>query len=322
VPKSALITGITGQDGYYLSQHLMSLGYQVHGIVRGQQNPKRQVVTRDLPDVLLHEADLLDPSSLLRAIDRAKPDEVYNLAAVSFVQYSFGNPILTAQVTGIGALNLLELLRGAPAVRFYQASTSEMFGNAEKSPQDERTPFHPRSPYGVAKVFAHLSVVNYREAHGLFAVGGILFNHESPRRGPEFVTRKITKAAAATKRGLQNKVELGNLDAERDWGFAGDYVQAMHLMLQQSKPQDFVIGTGEMHSVREVAQIAFSALGLRWEDHVVTSAADMRAAEIHQLRADATRAREVLGWRPTIGFEELIRMMVEADVKALETPGG
>lgn len=321
MPKVALISGITGQDGHYLSTHLLSLGYEVHGIVRGQQNPKRQIVARELPDVRLHEADLLDASSLRRALEQAKPNEIYNLAAVSFVQYSFENPILTAQVTGLAVLNWLELVRSARGVRFYQASTSEMFGNAEQTPQNERTPFHPRSPYGVAKVFAHHATVNYREAYDLFAVSGILFNHESPKRGPEFVTRKITMAAAAIKRGVRRSVQLGNLEAERDWGFSGDYVKAMHLMLQQSKAEDFVVGTGETHSVREVAEIAFSEVGLRWEDHVVTGEADMRPAEIHQLRADATRAREVLGWRPTVSFDALVRMMVRSDLQALEGPG-
>jgi GDPmannose 4,6-dehydratase len=315
---TALITGITGQDGYYLSEHLLSLGYQVHGVVRGQQNPKKAIVARALPDVVLHEGDLLDPSSLRRIADLVKPDEIYNLAAISFVQYSFANPLLTAQVTGFGALNLLEIVRDLGTARFYQASTSEMFGNADTSPQNEQTPLRPRSPYGVAKVFAHHATVNYREAYGLFGVSGILFNHESPKRGPEFVTRKISMAAAAIKRGQQESVELGNLDARRDWGFAGDYVRAMHLMLQRSTPEDFVVGTGETHSVREVAQIAFGALGLHWEDHVVTGDADIRPAEIHELRADATRAREALGWQPTVAFEELIGMMVKSDLQALD----
>jgi GDPmannose 4,6-dehydratase len=312
-----LITGITGQDGPYLAEHLLGLGYRVHGVVRGQQNPKRDQVARRLPDVTLHEADLLDSASLRRVIDTASPDEVYNLAAISFVQYSFNNPFLTTEVTGLGALRLLDILRNT-TVRFYQASTSEMFGMVTVSPQNEQTAFHPRSPYGVAKVFAHHATINYREAHGLFAVSGILFNHESPRRGLEFVTRKVTRGAAAIKQGLQKRLELGNLDAVRDWGFAGDYVRAMHLMLQQPEPSDFVVGTGRTHSVRDLCSLAFQAVGLTWQDHVVSSEAHVRPAEVPELRADASRARSILGWAPTVSFEELVAMMVEHDVRELQ----
>lgn len=314
---TALITGITGQDGLYLSEHLLGLGYEVHGLIRGQRNPKRELIRELLPDVRLHEGDLLDDASLRSAFERSQPDEVYNLAAVSFVQYSFANPFLTAEVTGLSVLRLLELIREEPKTRFYQASTSEMFGLARETPQNERTPFHPRSPYAVAKTFAHHATVNYREAYGLFAVPGILFNHESPRRGPEFVTRKVTRAAAAIKLGVQDKLELGNLDARRDWGFAGDYVRAMHLMLRQDEPSDFVVGTGQTHSVRDLASIAFRAVGLPWERFVVTSEAHMRPADVPELCADASRARALLGWRPTVSFEELVTMMVEHDLKGL-----
>lgn len=314
----ALITGITGQDGLYLAELLLARDYEVHGLIRGQQNPKRKLVEQILPDVRLHEGDLLDETSLRRAFDAAAADEVYNFAAISFVQYSFANPHLTAQVTGLSVLRLLELIREAGRTRFYQASTSEMFGLARETPQNEGTPFHPRSPYAMAKVFAHHATVNYREAYGLYAVSGILFNHESPRRGFEFVTRKVTRAAAAIRLGLQSTVELGNLDARRDWGFAGDYVRAVHLMLRQPEPSDFVVGTGVTHSVRDLAEIAFRTVGLRWEDHVRTSSAHLRPADVPELRADATRAHELLGWRPTVSFEELIAMMVEQDLRELE----
>lgn len=315
---TALITGVTGQDGFYLAELLLSKGYEVHGLVRGQQNPKRKTVESLLPDVRLHEGDLLDDASLRRTFDRCAPDEVYNLAAVSFVQYSFANPYLTAQVTGLAVLRILELIREAPRTRFYQASTSEMFGLARESPQTESTPFHPRSPYAVAKVFAHHATVNYRESYGLFALCGILFNHESPYRGLEFVTRKITRAAAAIKLGLQDRLELGALDSRRDWGFAGDYVRAMHLMLQQEEPGEFVVGTGVTHAVRDVVEIAFRAVDLRWTDYVVSTEAHVRPAEVPELQADATRARTILGWRPTVTFEQLIEMMVEHDLRELD----
>jgi GDPmannose 4,6-dehydratase len=315
---SALITGITGQDGYYLAELLLANGYEVHGLVRGQQNPKEDALRAALPDVRLHAGDLLDEVSLRNAFGKSSPDEVYNLAAVSFVQFSFANPLLTAEVSGVSVLRLLELIRQDPSIRFYQASTSEMFGLAAESPQRETTAFHPRSPYGVAKTFAHHATVNYRESFGLFCVSGILFNHESPRRGTEFVTRKITRGAAAIKLGLRDRLEVGNLDARRDWGFAGDYVKAMHLMLQQPEPSDFVVGTGVTHSVRELAETAFRCVGLDWRKHVASTEANLRPAEVPDLCAYPARAKALLGWRPTVNFEELIAMMVEADLKALE----
>jgi GDPmannose 4,6-dehydratase len=324
---TALITGITGQDGTYLAEHLLSQGYRVHGLIRGQNNPKRHIIEALLPEVQIVEGDLLDGTSLINAIQMVQPDEVYNLAAVSFVPVSWNQPELTGEVTGLGVLRMLEAIRlteGATASRsahngrihFYQASSSEMFGKVTVSPQNEQTPFYPRSPYGVAKVYGHYITVNYRESYGIFACSGILFNHESPRRGPEFVTRKITRAAARIKLGTQRELLLGNLDADRDWGFAGDYVRAMHLMLQQPKADDYVIGTGESHKVREFAELAFGHVDLPWEDHVRSDKQLWRPAEVDHLRADATKAREKLGWSPAVSFEELVRMMVEADLKA------
>ncbi|HUG13371.1 MAG TPA: GDP-mannose 4,6-dehydratase [Thermomicrobiales bacterium] len=314
--KSALITGITGQDGRYLAEHLASLGYAVHGMVRGQRNPNADAVRREQPYVNLIAGDLSDPVSIARVLDRTAPDELYNLAAISFVQFSFEHPLLTADVSGVGTLRLLEAIRsaGSNTTRFYQASTSEMFGAAIESPQNETTPFHPRSPYGSAKVFAHHTTVNYRESYGIYGVGGILFNHESPRRGLEFVTRKITYHAAGVKLGRLNRVELGNLDAQRDWGFAGDYVKAMHLMLQQSEPRDYVIGTGEMHSVREFAEVAFAHVGLDWRQHVAIAETHKRPADVNTLCADSSLARKELNWKPTIGFEQLVAMMVDSDM--------
>ena len=324
---TALITGITGQDGTYLAEHLLSLGYRVYGLIRGQANPKRQLIETILPDVRIVEGDLLDQTSLINAIQRVAPDEIYNLAAVSFVPVSWNQPELTGEVTGLGVLRVLEAIRlveGAspsrPArngrVRFYQASSSEMFGKVAVTPQNETTPFYPRSPYGVAKVYAHYITVNYRESYGIFACSGILFNHESPRRGPEFVTRKISRAAARIKLAKQKELTLGNLEARRDWGFAGDYVRAMHLMLQQPEPDDYVIGTGEAHQVREFVDLAFRHLGLNWKDHVRTDSEFSRPAEVDHLTADATKAHQKLGWRPTVSFEELVQMMVESDLKA------
>jgi GDPmannose 4,6-dehydratase len=314
--KRALITGITGQDGQYLAELLVSSGYSVYGMVRGQRNPNAEVVQREQPDVKLVWGDLADPVSISRVLQETTPDEVYNLAAISFVQFSFDHPLLTADVTAIGPLRLLEAIRGSggTATRFYQASTSEMFGKVRESPQTELTPFHPRSPYGSAKAFAHHTTVNYRESYSMYAVGGILFNHESPRRGIEFVTRKITYHAAGIKLGRLKQVKLGNLDAQRDWGFAGDYVRAMHLMLQQPEPHDFVIGTGQMHSVREFAQAAFEFVGLNWEEHVIIDKSHLRPAEVSTLCADSTLARATLGWHPKVSFKELVGMMVEADL--------
>jgi len=322
----ALITGITGQDGHYLSEHLLAQGYDVYGMIRGQSNPKRQIVERALPDVHIVEGDLLDQASLMNALNKTKPDEIYNLAAISFVMLSWNQPELTGEITGLGALRMLEAIRhttgaspsratSGDGVKFYQASSSEMFGKVRETPQSETTPFHPRSPYGVAKTYAHYITVNYRESYNLFACSGILFNHESPRRGPEFVTRKLTIGAARIKLGLQKELLMGNLESQRDWGYAGDYVKAMHLMLQQKEPDDYVIGTGETHAGRECAEIAFSHVGLNWEDYVRTDEQFLRPAEVDLLIADATKAREKLGWKPEVSFKQLIEMMVEADLE-------
>jgi len=324
--KRALITGVTGQDGRHLSELLLSKGYEVYGLVRGQHNPKRAIVEREVPDVKIAEGDLTDQGSLISALQRTQPDEIYNLGAMSFVTLSWQQPELTGNVTGLGALRMLEAIRilqgnnrsqnGGSGMRFYQASSSEMFG-AAPAPQSETTLFHPRSPYGVAKVFAHHITVNYRESYGMYATSGILFNHEGPRRGPEFVTRKISRAVARIKHGLQDKLVLGNLESRRDWGYAGDYVDAMWRMLQQDRPDDFVIGTGETHSVQEFAERAFEHVDLNWRDYVTTDTSLLRPAEVDLLRADATKAREQLGWEPKVRFEELVRMMVDADL-ALE----
>ena len=316
----ALVTGITGQDGRYLAEHLLSQGYRVFGLLRGQHNPKRAIVEREVPDVELLEGDLTDQVSLITALQRAKPTEVYNLGAMSFVALSWKQPELTGNVTGLGALRMLEAIRnvqgsGSKDIKFYQASSSEMFGRAHEVPQNERTLFHPRSPYGVAKVFAHHITVNYRESYGMFACSGILFNHEGPRRGPEFVTRKISRAAARIKLGLDQKVTLGNLEAKRDWGFAGDYVKAMHLMLQQEQADDYVVGTGQAHSVREFVEVAFDHVGLDWREHVQLDPNLLRPAEVDLLEADWTKARTVLGWAPEVSFEELVAMMVDADLE-------
>ncbi len=324
---TALITGITGQDGSYLAEHLLSLGYDVYGMIRGQANPKRLEVERRLPDVRIVEGDLLDGASLIALVQKTQPDEVYNLAAISFVPLSWNQAELTGEITGLGVLRMLEAIRiitGASGSRgdsgrgihFYQASSSEMFGKVRETPQNERTPFYPRSPYGVAKVYAHYITVNYRESYNLYACSGILFNHESPRRGPEFVTRKISIGAARIKLGKQKELAMGNLDAKRDWGFAGDYVRAMHLMLQQDEPDDYVVGTGEAHSVQEFIEAAFAYVGLNWRDHVRVDPQFLRPAEVDLLRADATRAREKLGWRPEVSFQQLVEMMVESDLRA------
>ncbi|MFC4787243.1 GDP-mannose 4,6-dehydratase [Nocardioides sp. MAHUQ-72] len=328
---TALITGITGQDGLYLAELLLTKGYDVHGLIRGQNNPKRELVERLLPDVRLHNGDLTDMSSLLRALRESDPDEVYNLGAVSFVAYSWENAHLTTDVTAKGVLNVLEALRlhrgyadggyraGArpDGVRFYQASSSEMFGKVQESPQHERTLLWPRSPYGVSKVFGHHMTINYRESYGMHASSGILFNHESPRRGPEFVTRKISQAVARIKLGLQDELVLGNLDAERDWGFAGDYVEAMWLMLQQPQGDDYVIATGEAHSIRDFLDAAFHHVGIEdWAPYVRQDERFMRPAEVDHLIGDASKAREVLGWKPRVSFPELVALMVEADLEA------
>ncbi len=318
MPGTALITGVTGQDGTYLAQLLLAKGHQVYGLVRGQNNPRLEVVARTCPGIEFIEGDLLDHSSLVAALETAHPTAVYNLGAISFVGLSFKQALLTGEVTGLGVVRMLEAIRTVnPRIRFYQASSSEMFGKVRESPQTELTAFHLRSPYGVAKVYGHYITVNYRESYGMFACSGILFNHESPRRGLEFVTRKITNAAAKIKLGLQKQIPLGNLDSQRDWGFAGDYVEAMHLMMEQDQPDDFVVATGVTHSVREFCEIAFSHLGLDYRDHVVSDDARfLRPAEVDMLIGDASKARRVLGWEPKVPFAELVTMMVDADLAA------
>jgi GDPmannose 4,6-dehydratase len=316
----ALITGITGQDGLYLSELLLAKGYDVYGLIRGQNNPKRNVVERAVPRVRLLTGDLTDLASLIRAFGTAQPDEGYNLGAISFVAYSWENARLTSEVTGLGVLNVLEATRlyaGADMsrVRFYQASSSEMFGKAQEMPQRESTLLWPRSPYGVAKVFGHYMTINYRESYGLHASSGILFNHESPRRGPEFVTRKISQAVARIKLGHQSVIALGNLDAQRDWGFAGDYVDAMWRMLQQAQADDFVVATGETHSIREFLDIAFRHVGIdEWSGHVEQDPRFFRPAEVDVLIGDASKARDRLGWKPSVTFAGLVEMMVDADL--------
>ena len=316
----ALITGITGQDGLYLAESLLAKGYEVFGVVRGQDNPKYRMVRDLLPEVCLIKADITDLSSMIRAMHEAQPSEVYNLAAISFVPYSWENPGLTSDVTGKGVLTVLEAIRiwaGAALdrVRFYQASSSEMFGRVQQVPQVETTMLWPRSPYGAAKAFGHHLTVNYRESYGMHASSGILFNHESPRRGPEFVTRKVTRAVARISLGLQSDIRLGNLDAERDWGFAGDFVDAMWRMLQQDEPDDYVIATGRTHSIRQLLSVAFSAVGIDdWEQYIVLDEKFLRPAEVDHLVGDASKARRQLGWMPTVTFEELIQMMVESDI--------
>jgi len=317
----ALITGITGQDGLYLAELLLSKGYEVFGLVRGQNNPKLEQLRRELSGVEPLTGDLLDLSSLMRAVKAARPDEVYNLGAISYVAYSWENAQLTTDVTGKGVLNMLEATRlfspEPGSVRFYQASSSEMFGKVQQVPQDEKTLLWPRSPYGVAKVFGHYMTINYRESYGMHASSGILFNHESPRRGPEFVTRKVSQAVARIVTGKQQVLALGNLDAQRDWGFAGDYVEAMWLMLQQPVADDYVVATGQCHSIRDLLDAAFGAAGIeQWEDLVVVDPAFLRPAEVDLLVGDARKARERLGWAPKVGFQDLVRMMVLADLEA------
>ncbi len=316
--RSALITGITGQDGSYLAELLLEKGYDVHGMVRRSSTDRFDRIEHLRDRLTLHQGDLLDQRSLVDAMRASQPDEIYNLAAMSFVATSWVQPTLTADFSGISVTRMLEAMREVcPGARFYQASSSEMFGNVREVPQNELTPFYPRSPYGVAKVYGHFITVNYRESYGLHATSGILFNHGSPRRGREFVERKISWHAAAIALGLATELRLGNLVAERDWGFARDYVEAMWLMLQQDEPEDFVIATGVAHSVRECVEIAFDQAGLRVEDHVVTDPSLVRPAEVDHLVGDFSKARSVLGWEPTTNFEQLIRMMVDADRAAL-----
>lgn len=313
----ALITGFTGQDGSYLAELLLSKDYEVHAVYRRASTTRFDRVQHILSQVELHQADLADQSSISRLVGSVRPDEIYNLAAQSFVSASWESPVSTGDVTGLGVLRMLEAIRHEkPDTKFYQASSSEMFGDVREVPQTETTPFYPRSPYGCAKAYGHYITVNYRESFGLFGCSGILFNHESPRRGLEFVTRKITSAVAKIKAGLQTELRLGNLDAKRDWGFAGDYVEAMWLMLQADQPNDYVIGTGEMHSVREFVELAFDRAGLDWERHVVIDPAFYRPAEVNQLLADPSLASDKLGWYPKVDFEELVHMMVDADLAA------
>ncbi len=315
---TALITGITGQDGSYLAELLLAQGYQVVGLLRRTSTTSIERIGHIQDRLTLVSGDLTDEVSLINLLREYRPREVYNLAAQSFVQVSWSQPVLTGETTALGVTRLLDAIRIVdPEIRFYQASSSEMFGRVRQVPQDEATPFYPRSPYGVAKVYGHWITVNYRESYGLFAASGILFNHESPRRGLEFVTRKVTHGAARIAAGLQDELRLGNLDARRDWGYAGDYVRAMVAMLQRDEPRDYVIATGKTHSVRELCEVAFGALGLSWEDHVVTDPSLLRPAEVDLLVGDATRAEHELGWRADVDFYRLIEMMVAADRAAL-----
>jgi GDPmannose 4,6-dehydratase len=317
-PRRALVTGITGQDGSYLAELLLDKGYEVFGVTRRSSGQRHERIAHLEDRVHLLSADLLDQSSLASALAEAMPDEVYNLAAQSFVPTSWSQPVLTAEFTAVGVTRLLEAVRAvAPSARFYQASSSEMFGKVREVPQNEQTPFHPRSPYGVAKCYGHWITVNYRESYGLYACSGILFNHESPRRGLEFVTRKVTHGAARIALGRARELRLGNLDAKRDWGFAGDYVDAMWRMLQQPEPDDYVIATGEAHSVRELVEIAFARVGLEWEKHVVVDPRLVRPAEVDLLLGDASKARQRLGWKPRVSFRELVERMVDADLAEL-----
>ena len=316
----AFITGITGQDGQHLAEFLHSKGYQVFGMLKGQNNPRAHQIRDEFPYVELVPGDLADLPSLVSALEYAQPDEVYNLGAISFVAMSFGQAELTSNITGLGVLRMLEAVRMVGGtqnnkIRFYQASSSEMFGKVREVPQTELTPFHPRSPYGCAKVFGHDITVNYRESYDIFACSGILFNHEGPRRGLEFVTRKISNTAARIKLGLQDELVMGNLDAKRDWGYAGDYVRAMWLMLQQDQPDDYVVATGEMISVRCFCELAFGQVGLDYRDFVEIDPKYFRPAEVEQLQGDASKARKALGWKPKVSFKELVAMMVDADLE-------
>ncbi len=315
-PRRALITGITGQDGAYLARFLLERDYEVHGVVRRSSTETFERINSIRDQIRLHQADLLDQLSLVRVVEKSQPHEIYNLAAQSFVPTSFEQPLLTGEFTALGVTRVLEAIRLVdPTIRFYQASSSEMFGKVREEPQTEHTPFWPRSPYGVAKAYGHWITVNYRESYGLFACSGILFNHESPLRGKEFVTRKISDGVARIKLGRRPTLKLGNLDAQRDWGFAGDYVRAMWLMLQHDAPDDFVIATGVKHSVRELCELAFGHVGLNWEDHVEVDQALIRPADVNTLCGDPRKAREQLGWEPEVSFAELVRMMVDADLE-------
>ena len=321
--KRALITGITGQDGSYLAELLLEKGYEVHGMVRRSSEEKFERISHLRDRITLHQGDLLDQFSIAAILARVGPHEVYNLAAQSFVPTSWDQPVLTGEFTGLGVTKMLEAIRHTlPSTRFYQASSSEMFGKVREVPQNERTPFYPRSPYGVAKVYGHFIAVNYRESFGLFAVSGILFNHESPRRGLEFVTRKVSNGVARVKLGMQEKLAMGNLEAKRDWGFAGDYVEAMWLMLQADTPEDYVIATHETHTVQELCEIAFARADLDWKKHVQVDSSLVRPAEVELLIGDASKAKQKLGWEPKVRFKELIEMMVDADLRRLSRANG
>ena len=321
--KVALITGITGQDGSYLAEFLLEQGYKVFGMVRRASVEKFERISHLMGKIELLQGDLLDQFSLISVLKDSKPTEVYNLAAQSFVPTSWAQPVLTSEFTAVGVTKMLESVRLVDrSIKFYQASSSEMYGKVRETPQNELTPFHPRSPYGVSKVYGHFITVNYRESYGLFAVSGILFNHESPRRGLEFVTRKVTDGVARIKLGLSTELRLGNMDAKRDWGFAGDYVKAMWLMLQQPKPEDYVIATGSTRSVRDLVQISFKIVGLDWEKYVKVDRAFLRPAEVDLLVGDASKAKRELGWEPKVTFEEMIKMMVEEDLKRLSASEG
>jgi GDPmannose 4,6-dehydratase len=317
--KKAIITGITGQDGSYLAELLLEQGYAVHGLVRRASTETFERIASFAHRITLHQADLLDQLSIIDVFRAVRPDEVYNLAAMSFVPTSWKQPVLTAEFTAVGVTRVLEAVRliDPKGIRFYQASSSEMYGKVRETPQSETTPFHPRSPYGVAKVYGHYITVNYRESYGMFCCSGILFNHESPRRGLEFVTRKVTDGVARIKLGLARELRLGNLQARRDWGFAGDYVRAMWLMLQQERPDDYVIATGETHTVGELVEVAFSHVGLDWQQYVVQDPDLIRPAEVDLLIGDPSKARRELGWQPEVGFRELIQRMVQADLERL-----
>jgi GDPmannose 4,6-dehydratase len=318
--KRALITGITGQDGSYLAEWLLEKGYEVHGIVRRASTESFERIEHLAGKIALHQADLLDQLSIIDVMKETQPDEVYNLAAQSFVPTSWKQPVLTGEFTAIGVTRMLEAIRllGPDRIRFYQASSSEMFGKVQEVPQKETTPFYPRSPYGVAKVYGHWITVNYRESYNMFCCSGILFNHESERRGREFVTRKVTDGVARIKLGLAKELRLGNLEAKRDWGFAGDYVRAMWLMLQQDKPDDYVVATGETHTVRRLVEVAFGTVGLDWQKYVKIDPALVRPAEVDLLIGDPSKAKRVLGWKPEVSFEQLVERMVKADLARLQ----
>jgi GDPmannose 4,6-dehydratase len=320
--KKALITGITGQDGSYLAEFLLEKGYKVYGLIRRSSTVNFERISHIQRDIELLSGDLLDQKSLTSALEKSQAEEVYNLGAQSFVPVSWDQPMLTGEITGLGTTRLLEAIRSAnPTARFYQASTSELFGKAQETPQRESTPFYPRSPYGVSKLYAHWITINYRESYDMYACAGILFNHESPRRGLEFVTRKITHGVARIKLGLDKELRLGNLDARRDWGYAGDFVRAMWLMLQQDEPEDFVIATGQDRTIRDFCQAAFSHVDLNWEDHVVVDEAFFRPAEVNILLGDPTKAKEKLGWQPEVSLEEMVQMMVDRDLEIVSAKG-